>query len=370
MTAQNRDHGTDQGMPRFVTTSLAKLTETDAEPDSPLFDRVDSIIEQGRAFVAAQANLGHTLTFWRVGHEINEDVLRHERADYGKQVVETLSRQLVAKRGRSYEARNLRRMIQFARTFPNEQIVTSLMTQLSWTHFLQLLPLKTDEARLFYAEHAITNHLNVRELVSAIEGKAYERREIANAHIGVGSSVPLDTFRDPYLFDFLSLHEGYQEHDLESAIVHDMQAFLLEVGRGWAFVSRQKRIIVDGVDHYIDLLFFARPLRRLIAVELKVGRFQAAYKGQMELYLKWLDRYERQEGENPPIGLILCTGAGREEVELLEVHKDGIVVAEYWTTLPPKEELEEHLQLILRQATERMARRQVDAGFQPATRTT
>jgi predicted nuclease of restriction endonuclease-like (RecB) superfamily len=248
-------------------------------------------------------------------------------------------------------------MIQFAQVFPDEQIVSSLMTQLSWSHILRLLPLKTDEARAFYVGQAVTHRLSVRELGGTIGRKAYERREIANSRVVAGSAVPLDAFRDPYLLDFLGLEGGFHERDLESAIIHGMQAFLLEVGNGWAFVARQKRIILDGDDFYVDLIFYSRPLRRLIAVELKVGKFKAAYKGQMELYLKWLDRYERQEGEEAPIGLILCTEASRERIELLEMHKDGIVVAEYWTTLPPKKELEERLELILEQAKERLARR-------------
>ena len=119
-----------------------------------------------------------------------------------------------------------------------------------------------------------------------------------------------------------------------------MESFLLELGRGWAFVERQKRITFDGDDYYLDLLFYSRPLRRLIAVELKVGKFKPSYQGQMNFYLKWLDRHERQADENPPIGLILCTEASRDQIELLEMHKDGIVVAEYWTALPPKAELE------------------------------
>jgi hypothetical protein len=164
------------------------------------------------------------------------------------------------------------------------------------------------------------------------------------------------------LLDFLELKDGYQEHDVESAIIHEMEPFLLEVGNGWAFIARQKRIIIDGEDFYIDLLFYSRPLRRLVAVELKIGKFKAAYKGQMELYLSWLDRHERQETEESPIGLILCTEASREQIELLRLHKDGIAVAEYWTALPPKEELEAKLSEIFRRAQERLARHQIPVG--------
>jgi len=331
------------------------------DPASSLFDRVEAIIELGQAFIASRANIGNVVTFWRVGREIDQDILREQRADYGRQIVVTLSRQLVATRGRSYEEKNLRRMIQFAQLYPDEQIVVTLSRQLSWSHFLALLPVKSENARAFYAAQAVQGRLGVRDLRGIIERKAYERREIANSQVAVGSAVPLDTFRDPYLLDFLGLDDGFHEHDLESAIIHDMQAFLLEVGSGWAFIDRQKRIILDGDDFYLDLLFYSRPLHRLIAVELKVGKFKAAYEGQMKLYLKWLDEYERHDGEEAPIGLILCAEASRERVELLEMHKDGIVVAEYWTTLPPKRELEERLELIMRQAKERLARGQIVA---------
>jgi hypothetical protein len=158
------------------------------------------------------------------------------------------------------------------------------------------------------------------------------------------------------------LKGAYQERDLEEAIIREMEPFLLEVGKGWTFVTRQKRMTVDGDDFHLDLLFFSRPLHRLVAVEVKLGKFTPSYHGQMNLYLKWLDRYERHEGEEAPIGLILCTESSREQVELLEMHKDGIVVAEYWTDLPPKKELEERIRLILHQTKERLARRGLPAA--------
>jgi hypothetical protein len=168
------------------------------------------------------------------------------------------------------------------------------------------------------------------------------------------------------LLDFLRLEGAYQERDLEAGIIREMEAFLLETGQGWAFVARQKRMVLDNTDFYLDLLFMSRPLNRLVAVELKLGKFEAAQKGQMELYLKWLNRYERQPHEEAPIGLILCTEAGPQQVELLEMHKDGIVVAEYWTALPPKAELEERLATILRDARERLARRAVTEAEEDA----
>ena len=202
-------------------------------------------------------------------------------------------------------------------------------------------------------------HLSVRALRELIGRQGFERKEIANAQAPSDAVVPVDTFRDPYLLDFLGLRDAYAERDLEAAIMADMEEFLLEAGNGWGFVARQKRMTVGDDDFYLDLLFYSRPLRRLIAVELKLGRFKASHKGQMELYLKWLNRYERLEGEESPIGLILCTEASRDQIELLEMHKDGIVVAEYWTTLPPKAELQARIQAVYREAQERIARRQL-----------
>jgi predicted nuclease of restriction endonuclease-like (RecB) superfamily len=322
-----------------------------------LVERVSSLVDEARHAIASYANTTQTMTFWRVGALIDSEVLERDRADYGAQIVVTLSRELVDRYGRSYEEKNLRRMVQFARLYPDPEIVVTLSRQLSWSHFLALLPLRNDEARAFYANEAHAGRWTVRELRAAIQRKGYERREIANSQLEPGSMVPADTFSDPYLLDFLGLHDGYAEADLEAAILRDVEAFLLEVGSGFSFVARQKRMIIDGDDFHLDLLFFSRPLRRLVAVELKIGKFDARYEGQMKLYLKWLNRYERGEGEDAPLGLILCTEASREQVELLEMHKDGIVVAEYWTALPPKAELEQRLQAILRDARERLARR-------------
>ena len=163
--------------------------------------------------------------------------------------------------------------------------------------------------------------------------------------------------KDPYLFDFLGLKDSYLENELESAILKELELFILELGKGFAFVGRQKRMIIDGEDFYLDLLFYHRKLNRLVAVDLKIGRFKASFKGQMELYLNWLNKYERQEGEETPIGLILCTEAGSEQVELLNLQKDNIMVAEYWSSLPPKALLEEKLQSALLEARERLEER-------------
>jgi len=297
-------------------------------PDNLLKD-LRHIIEQGKQQAVKQVNSALILVYWQVGKRINEDILKHERASYGKQIVAGIAAELTKQYGRSFQSRNLRRMMQFATVFPDPEIVSPLVTQLSWTHFIILLSLKSQEARMFYAQKAIEGKWSKRELSRQIERKAYERNEIAEIQTSEMELSTRDAFKDPYLLDFLDLQAGYSENDLETAILRDLEQFILELGTGFTFVERQKRIILDGVDFYLDLLFYHRKLKRLIAIELKLDKFKPAYKGQMELYLKWLDRYDKQEGENPPIGLILCAEASREQVELLQMHKDGIMVAEY-----------------------------------------
>ncbi|NLE80064.1 MAG: DUF1016 domain-containing protein [Rhodococcus sp.] len=322
-----------------------------------LFDRVSELIEEARAVVAAQVNAALTLMNWQIGHLIDSDVLGKQRAGYAEEIVATLSPQLTKRYGRGFDKSSLYRMVRFSQTFPDREIVATLGQQLSWSHFKVLLPVYSDEARNFYIQQALDARLSVRALRELIGRQGFERREIANAQTPGGSVVPLDTFRDPYFLDFLGLENAYAERDLEDALIREMEAFLLEVGNGWTFVARQKRMTIDNDDFYLDLLFYSRPLHRLIAVELKIGKFKAAHEGQMKLYLKWLDRYERRSDEEAPLGLILCTETSREQIELLEMHKDGIVVAEYWTTLPPKEELQQRITQIYRAAQERVARR-------------
>lgn len=328
--------------------------------DGPLVERISALIEQTREVIAVQFNTATTLMNWRIGRMIDVDVLREARAGYDQEIVATLSPRLTARYGRGFDKSSLHRMVKFSQVFPDAEIVATLSQHLSWSHFKDLVPVRTYEARQFYIDEAIAARLSVRGLRDLIGRQGFERKEIANTQTPGSSMVPADSFRDPYLLDFLGLQGAYDERDLEDAIVHDLQEFLLEVGNGWAFVARQKRMTIDNDDFYLDLLFYSRPLRRLIAVELKVGRFKAAYEGQMKLYLKWLNRYERREDEEAPIGLILCTEASREQVEMLEMHKDGIVVAEYWTALPPKAELQARIQAIYRAAMERVARRELE----------
>lgn len=323
-----------------------------------LFLDIKKLIDQGRRQAVAAVNSSLTFTYWNIGKRINDEVLHGERAEYGKQVIIELAQELVRQYGKSFEEKNLRRMMQFAEVFPDVDIVVPLARQLSWSHFLALIPLKSTEARLFYARTAGESGWSKRELRHQIERKAFERSEIADTKLSLEESDNLNgRFKDPYFLDFLGLKEGYLENELENAILKELELFIMELGKGFTFVDRQKRMIIDGEDFYLDLLFFHRKLKRLIAIELKIDRFKAAFKGQMELYLNWLNKHERQEGEESPIGLILCAEAGSEQVELLNMQKDNILVAEYWTNLPPKELLEEKLHNALIEAQERLAER-------------
>lgn len=324
-----------------------------------LFQELSALIEQSRTQVAVVANSALTILFWKVGKRINDEILNNERAEYGKQVVGTISKQLETTYGRSFTEKNVRRMMQFASGFSDSEIVVTLSRQLTWSHFLVLIPLKSREAQLFYADLVGKGALGVRALREQISRKAFERTEIANLQIQSFTPGLQNTFKDPYILDFLNLKNTYLENDLEQAILRELETFILELGKGFAFMERQKRMIIDGDDFYLDLLFYNRKLRRLVAIELKIGKFEAAYKGQMELYLKWLNKYERQEDEREPVGLILCAETNKEQVELLEMHKDGIMVAEFWTTLPPKKELEQRLHQLVVEARERVERAKI-----------
>lgn len=333
------------------------LADDSRVDENTLFKRVSEIIESRKSRAGAYANREITLMYWEVGRYISSILLGGERAEYGKRIVASLASQLVERYGQAFDVHNIRRMMRFAEKFDDFQIVTPLASQLSWSHFIEILPIKCDEARIYYANEAATRDLSAKELRRQISRKAYERQEIANSQLAVASSIPFNVFKDPYLLDVLGLKENFLEADLEKAILIELEAFILEFGHGFTFVERQKRMTMDGDDYTLDLLFFHRTLRRLVAIELKIGKFIPQYKGQMEFYLKWLNRYERQEGENEPIGLILCTKASRNQIELLELDKSGIAVAEYWTNLPSKADFERKIKEILHEAQERLERR-------------
>jgi predicted nuclease of restriction endonuclease-like (RecB) superfamily len=323
------------------------------------------LIETSRQNVAIAVNTGLTILYWQIGSRIRQDILKEKRAEYGKEIVVTVSRQLVSEFGEGFTDKNLRRMIQFAEAFPDMEIVVTLSRQLSWSHFVGILPIKDDLQRDFYAEMCRIERWSVRTLRKKIDGMLYERTAISKkpeelvkkelyALRDEDRLTPDLVFRDPYFLDFLGLKDTFSEKDLETAILREMESFILEIGIGFSFVARQKRVTVDNEDYYLDLLFFHRKLKRLIAIELKLGKFKAAYKGQMELYLRWLEKYEKEPGEETPLGLILCAGKTSEQIELLQLNKSGIKVAEYMTELPKRELLEQKLHKAVELARKRL----------------
>ena len=299
-----------------------------------LLSDIRSLIEAARMRVSATANVEMVLLYWHIGDRIRKDILGMERADYGKQIVQTLA------------------------------------GQLGWSHFVQITALDDPLKRDFYSEMCRIERWSTRTLRAKIQGMLYERtalskksekliqRELATLR-EEDRMTPDLVFRDPYFLDFLGLSDSFSERDLEAAILRELERFLLELGTNFTFVARQKRITVDNEDYYLDLLFYHRSMRRLVAIELKLGKFQAQDKGQMELYLRWLDKYERREGEESPLGLILCAEKTTEHVELLQLETSGIRVAEYLTELPPRRLLEAKLHEAIRLAREQFAAREV-----------
>jgi len=326
------------------------------------------MIEETRQQVGRTVNSSMVVLYWRIGDRIRREILGEQRAAYGEQIVVTLSRRLADEYGSGFAEKNLRRMIQFAERFPDAGIVVTLSRQLSWSHFVSVLPLADPLKREFYAEMCRAEGWSVRTLRDKINGMLFERTalskkpaELARKELAAlrdqDRLSPDLVFRDPYLLDFLGLKDTYSERDLENAILRELERFILELGVGFAFVARQWRISIDDDDYYIDLLFYHRKLRRLVAIDLKLGKFQAAYKGQMELYLRWLDEHERRDDEEPPIGLILCADKSEEHVRLLRLDRGRIRVAAYMTELPPKKVLQQKLRAALV-----AARARLDAG--------
>lgn len=334
--------------------------------ENKIISDIRTLIEQSRHQVAAAVNAGMTLMYWHIGERINREILGGERAAYGKQIVATVSQQLTEEYGGSqFSVKNLNRMRLFAERFPDLSIWTPLVSKLSWSHFLQVISIEEDVKRQFYLTMAADQRWSKRTLKAKIDGMLYERTAIAKQPDEVilhdlellrderEMSADL-AFHDPYFLDFLGLEGEYSENDLESAIVGELQKFITEMGNDFAFMARQKRITVDNEDYYIDLLFFNRRLRCMVAIDLKLTDFKAAYKGQMELYLRWLEKHEMLEGENKPIGLVLCTGKNEEHVELMHLHESNIRVAEYLMKLPDKKLLEQKLQKAVEIAKEKI----------------
>lgn len=331
---------------------------------SDLMKDLRQIIDSARQRVAVTANAELTMMYWHIGERINREVLGNQRAEYGKRIVSMVATQLQNQYGtKGFEIRNIRRMMQFAQKIPKEQIVSQLATQLTWSHIIEVLPVKDPLAVEFYLTMSSSGRWGRNRLRKEIDSMLFERTAIATkpdelikkelADLRDDSNMSPDlVFKSPYFLDFTGLKGMYSEKSLEDSLVAHLEQFILELGNGFTFVERQKRMIIDGEDFYLDLLFFHRKLHRLIAIDLKLGRFKAQYKGQMELYLRWLEVHEMEPGEEPPLGLLLCTEGGEEQIELLQLDKAGIKVAQYMTELPSRKVLMEQIRKSLEIAKE------------------
>lgn len=357
---------------RLIFYKYSGLKMKLALTNKALLQDLREMIAGARQDVARSVNSALVMLYWKVGQRIRKEILKEKRAYYGEEIVQTLSAQLAEEFGPGFGRRNLFNMVRFAEVFPDLKIVHTLCAQLSWSHFRLIIYLEDELQRDFYAEMARIEGWSVRTLQKKIAGMLFERTALSKKPAKLAKQelaalreedklTPDLVFRDPYFLDFLGLKDTYSEKDLEAAILRELENFILELGVGFTFIARQKRITVDNEDHHLDLLFYHRRLRRLVAVDLKLGKFQAADKGQMELYLRWLEKYEQQPGEDTPVGLILCAGKSEEQVELLQLSKSGIRVAAYLTELPPRELLRKKLHEAMTMAKAQLERRQLSA---------
>jgi len=344
------------------------IKETAPVPE--LFGEIKSLIERARFRVAAVANEELSILYWRVGTRLRSEILKGRRAGYGEQIVLTLSKQLTAEFGSGWSEKHIRHCLHIAETIQDEKIFSTLCREFSWSHIRLLSYIPDELKREFYIELCRNEHWSVRRLQERINSMLFERTAISKKPEKTikhdlqllrkeDKLSPDLIFHDPYFLDFLGLSDKYSEKDLESAILAELQRFIIEMGHDFAFLARQKRITIDNRDYYIDLLFYHRRLKCLVAIELKIGEFEAGFKGQMELYLRYLEKHEMVEGENTPIGLILCTGKNDEHIELLQLHKSNIRVAEYLTQLPSRELLLENLHKAIEIARNRLDEKEV-----------
>ncbi len=323
-----------------------------------LFSEIKQLIEEAKQNVAIVVNATTTILYWNIGERINTEILGNKRAEYGKEVIKSLSRNLTGEYGKGWSEKQLRHCLRIAETFPDREILYALSRQLSWTHFRTIMYLKDEIRREFYLEMAKLENWNTRTLDKKIDSMLFERTAISKKpdklikqelkELREENKLSPDlVFRDPYFLNFLGLEDRYSEKTLEAAILRELEKFILELGQGFTFVERQKRMLIDGDSFKLDLLFYHRKLKRLVAIDLKLDRFKAKYKGQMELYLRYLKKHEIEKGEETPIGLILCAEGSKEQIELLQLEKSGIRIAEYLVELPSKELLQRKLHKLI-----------------------
>ena len=351
---------------------IKKSSSTVAHNGSDLLIKdISALIDEARSHVAREYNAAQALLCWLIGKRIDEEILNSERAEYGETIVISLAEHLTLLYGKGYSRPNIFRMIKFAKQFPSREIVSTLSRQLSWSHFILICAIEDTLKRDFYAEMCRVQRWSVRSLKTQLDNMLYERtalskqpESVIKTHLerlkDADEMTPEFTFKEPYFINFIGAHDYQSEGDLENLILNNITDFLQELGTDFCFVARQKRMSTGKKDRYLDLLFFNRRLQRLIAIELKLGDFDPAYKGQMEWYLNWLDKNERFDFEAKPMGIILCAGKDHDDIEYLEMDKAGIHVAQYLTELPPREILEQKLKLAIQLARNNQLKKQLE----------
>lgn len=342
----------------------------DKKLSKKLLDNIIAHIESTKSHVASYANSALVTLYWNVGSLINDEILYNTRAEYGEQILLDLAQELMLLYGNGFDRPNLSRMVKFSKLYPQEICVT-LSQQLSWSHIIRLIAIEDELKRDFYAEMCRLERWSVRVLRQKIDNMLFERTAIAKkpesiirTEIGKLQSGDVNNpdlyLQDPYILSFLKTKTISCEADLEQAILNELELFIQELGSDFCFVARQKRMSTEHNDRYLDLLFFHRGMQRLIAIELKMTSFQPEHAGQMEWYLKWLDKYERKANEEKPLGIIICAGKDQEDIELLELDKNGMHVAEYLTALPPKDLIEHKLKQAISIARENYSKQLID----------
>jgi predicted nuclease of restriction endonuclease-like (RecB) superfamily len=338
--------GNNFGKQKNSVGVMSKIESIISQKSDLLYKGIDTLIEQARSKVAIYVNKESTLLYWSIGRYINTELRKEERLQYGAKILATLSQLLTLKYGKGFSYSALTRMSKVAAIFEKE-IVATLSQQLSWSHLIELANIDNVAKRLFYCRMSSNNRWGVRELREKIDSLTFERTAIALKDekeimevlsIASNETIPPEmVFKNTYVLDFLNLPYFYSEKELENAIILQLEQFILELGNGFAFLERQKRISIDAIDYHLDMLFYHRKLNRLVAIDLKLGKFKPEYKAQMELYLRYLQKHEKQAHENDPIGLLLCSEGNTEHIELLMLGEENIKVAQYLTQLPGKQ---------------------------------
>ncbi len=328
--------------------------------NTKLVNEVKGIINLSRENAVRKVDSERTMMYWKIGKRIfEEEQDGKDRADYGKYIIKLLAQKLQPEFGSGFSYRNLNWYRQFYRMFP---IVSALRTQLNWTQYKLLLSVENEDKRNFYIAESIKNHWSSRQMERQVNSQLFERLLLSNkkeavmavAHKEQFPSEGKEIIKDPMVLEFLGLKQesSYYEKEIESAIISHLQEFLLELGNGFSFMARQKRIHIDGDDFFIDLVFYNRILKCFVIIEIKTEKLTHQHLGQLQMYVNYFDRTEKFVEENKTIGILLCADKNDSVVKFsLPENSDTIIASKYQLELPSKKqiltELENELKIFL-----------------------